>query len=77
MRVAPACNASAERQRRYRARQRKPALAVYQIEIERDVVLQALIDSGRISHTQIDTRDLVARALSLMIVEWTLEVNNK
>ena len=73
--VAPACNASAERQRRYRARQRKPALAVYQVEIERDAVLQALIDSGRIAHTQTANRKLVERALSLVIAGWTLEVN--
>jgi hypothetical protein len=67
--VAPACNASAERQRRYRARQRKPTRTVYQIEVERDATQQALINSSRLSK-EIADRDSVAQALSGVIAEW-------
>ena len=67
--VAPACNAGAVRQRRYRARQRKPTRTVYQIEVERDATQQALIDSSRLSK-EIADRDSIAQALSGVIAEW-------
>jgi hypothetical protein len=65
----PVRNASAERQRLYRERQRKPTRTVYQIEVERDATQQALINSCRLSK-EIADRDSIARALSGVIAEW-------
>jgi hypothetical protein len=68
--TAPARASNALRQRRWRARQRNPAHAVYQVEFERDAVLQALINSGGLSANEIHDRGSVARALSGVIAEW-------
>jgi hypothetical protein len=56
--------------RRWRARQRNPIQAVYQVEIERDAVLQALIDSGRLSANDISDRDCIVRVLGGVVAEW-------
>jgi hypothetical protein len=58
------------RQRRWRLRQKTPARAVYLVEVERDVVLQALINRSDLSANEIADRDCVARALSGVIAEW-------
>ena len=54
-----------------------PSHAVYQIEFERDAVLQALLNSGRLTQTEILRSDLVERELSLVIAEWAERVNNE
>jgi hypothetical protein len=58
------------RQRRWRLRQKPPARTVYLVEVERDAVRQALINSSYLSANEISDRDCVARALSGVIVEW-------
>jgi hypothetical protein len=73
--TAPAINCNALRQRRWRARQRNPVHAVYQIEFERDAVLRALLNSGRLTQAETERRDFVGRALCSVIAEWTAKVN--
>lgn len=63
------------RQKRWRLRQKFPIRAVGRIEYERDDVLRALIATGRLSQAEAERRVLVERALSLVIAEWTAEVN--
>jgi hypothetical protein len=72
--VAPAPNPNALYQRRWRERQKHPVIVVGHIEYERDAVLSALIRSERLSQAQAERRDLVERALSVVIAEW-VEVN--
>jgi hypothetical protein len=76
-RATPALNPNALHQRRWRERNRNPVHAVCQIEFERDAILRALINSGRIAQTDIWRRDLVGNVLSLVIAEWAERVNNK
>ena len=74
-RTAPAPTANALYQRRWRARQKNPVHAVYQIEFERDAVQCALIKTGRLTQAEIERRDFVGRALCSVIAEWTAKVN--
>jgi hypothetical protein len=50
---APAPVANALYQRRWRARQKHPVYAVYQVEFERDAVLQALINRSDVPANEI------------------------
>ena len=67
---APNLSLRGVRQRRWRLRQKPPARAVYLVEVERDVVRQALINSSGLSANEIHDRGSVARALSGVIAEW-------
>jgi hypothetical protein len=72
MMTSPASNLNIAgvRQRRRRLRQKPPARAVYLVEVERDAVRQALINSSYLSANEIPDRDCIARALSGVIAEW-------
>jgi hypothetical protein len=63
------------RQRRWRERQKYPVRSVFQIEVESDLTLIALINTDRLSPTEIKNRDLVGRALSVVIAEWAARTN--
>ena len=65
------------RQKRWRERQKFPARAVVQIEIERDTIQKALINTGRLPPTEIKNRDLVADALSAVVAEWAARTNKQ
>jgi hypothetical protein len=45
------------------------------IDYPRDVVQSALINTNRLSPTEIKNRDLVAAALSAVIAEWAARMN--
>jgi hypothetical protein len=55
------------RQRRWRQRQKDPVHAVARVEYERDLVLEALIKTCRISESQTWRRDLVERQISIVL----------
>lgn len=74
-RAAPAINPNALYQRRWRERQKHPVIVVGRFEYERDAVLSALIKTKRLSQAEAERRDLVERALSVMVAEWSAEVN--
>jgi hypothetical protein len=56
-----------QRQRRYRQRQRYPVRMVFRVEVERDKLLNKLIDAGLVSVDQCWRRDLVETVLSRII----------
>jgi hypothetical protein len=63
------------RQKRWRQRQKFPVRVVGRIEYERDAVLRALLNTGRLSQDEAQRRNIVEHALSLVITEWAVEVN--
>jgi hypothetical protein len=58
------------RQRRFRQRQIEPVRSVYRIEVERDLLLNALIDAGLIAEDECWRRDLVETVLSRIIDDY-------
>jgi hypothetical protein len=56
-----------ERQRRFRQRQREPARVVYRVEVNRDRLINALIDAGYIEEDESWQRDLIEATLSGII----------
>lgn len=69
-RTAPGLTVNALMQRRWRERQKHPVRYVCRIEYERDGLLRALLNTGRLPQADIWRRDLVERQLSLLIAEW-------
>jgi hypothetical protein len=68
--ITPAPTPNALHQRHWRERQKNPVHTVYPIEVERDAVRLALINSSYLSANEIPDRDCVAPALRGEIVEW-------
>ncbi len=64
----------AEKQRRYRRRQRHPARGVYRVEVEQGRLLDALVRSRRLEERDTWRRDRIEEALSLTIAAWIDEV---
>jgi hypothetical protein len=60
---------SADRKRRYRARQRRGRVVVG-VEVDRDAVLLALLASGRLGEAEALQPDQVAAALGDVIEQW-------
>ncbi len=61
---------NAERQRRFRARQREPARIIVRVEAEHGRLLDALIASDRLTEAEAWRKDLVELALSQVVDEW-------
>jgi hypothetical protein len=60
---------AADRQRRYRQRQQRGSV-VYRLDVDRDVVLGGLLESGRLTEGEALRRQLVERALAEVLEEW-------
>jgi hypothetical protein len=65
---------AAEKQRRYRQRQRHPSRSVLRCEVEQGRLVDALVRSGRLAERDCWRRDLIEEALSLTIAAWIDEV---
>lgn len=61
---------AAEKQRRYRRRQRRD-LRVYKVEAPEHCVLSALLESGRLSEAEALDKRRVEKALSEIIIDFS------
>jgi hypothetical protein len=61
----------AERQRQYRKRQAR-GVGVYRVPARSDI-LEALIDSGRVTEDEALSQTIVGEALSQIAIEWAIK----